>query len=198
MSCTNKSQDNSLPLDNENTDFTTEEVFSFDFPETKAPDSLYKFLNRLIELDSIKPFGSNILRISSVVVPDISKYDLLTNNFNLVENKSELQILSRYKDDLISHIDGVKSYQLDSKIFTNIQLVPSDSIYFITDNKTSNSSVPKAYYQFFTPLISSDGVIAIVLVELICPGLCGQGIYVFLQKKNDEWVKIGSIVAWIS
>ena len=198
MSCTNKTQDKSLPVDNKEADYITEEVVSLDTPETEVPYSLYTFLDHLIKVDSIKPFGSKILRISSVLVPDINKYYLLTNNFDLIENKSKLQILTQYKDDLISNIDGTKSYKLYSDKLTNVQLVPSDSIYFIGDNMTTNFVSPKAYYQFFTPLISSDGLIAVVSIDFICSGLCGQGNYVFLQKQNNKWVKIGSIVTWIS
>ena len=43
------------------------------------------------------------------------------------------------------------------------------------------------YYNISVPLFSKDRNIAILMIEQLCPGLCGMGYTVIYKRKNNTW-----------
>jgi hypothetical protein len=50
-----------------------------------------------------------------------------------------------------------------------------------------NTANEKFSYEFSVPLFSLDHEKAIVVVEYLCPGLCGNGSVILYTKKNNKW-----------
>jgi len=62
-------------------------------------------------------------------------------------------------------------------------------IHFTWDNSRLgfNLSNKKNWYNFSRPLFSKDRKKAIMMIECLCPGLCGTGWTVLFSKQNDKW-----------
>lgn len=48
------------------------------------------------------------------------------------------------------------------------------------------------------PGYSPDGDVAVVYVAHHCGSLCGQGMYVYLRRANDQWKVLVRFPAWVS
>ncbi|UII19169.1 hypothetical protein [Fulvivirga ligni] len=159
-------------------------------PTTEAPDSIYSFIKRFIDLDSIEAPNSGKLMIAGVLVPDLHDYDILTKKEFFVD-RPNLEIFHKFSRDLINNKSKCGNYFLKTDKLQGVGLVAADYLPFIRNSTMWNGP---SYYQINTPLFNTDASLAVVHVTLHCDGLCGGEEYVFLRKDEGKWGKLGEIV----
>ena len=81
-------------------------------------------------------------------------------------------------------------YMLDQKPDPDKFKWDADELGFDNNNDSN-------YYSISIPLFSLDHIKAVVMIESLCPGLCGTGnSYVYIKKKN-RWVTTNSGLNWV-
>ncbi len=159
-----------------------------------ASEKIYKLINAIIKTDSIKPFGSKNIRLLDSI-PSYPYNDIF-DDIEHVKKYSQFEIISEYVNELSGKPSELVSYRINPQKLDGIEVVSSSSI-DLNASFEENRDV-KPFYMIYSPILSSDGKIAIVSIDLVCFGLCGEGWTLILHYNNGKWTKIGKVLGWIS
>jgi hypothetical protein len=180
---------------------------------------IYAFIKQLIKQKELNDtYG---LIIEPAAACDLSQNDNTFLKTLLLEKK---KIQAPYKepaDTLKSITDSSSKLNINTKISYNapqpitLLLQPEkcltkkdirymvaqkpDPVTFRWDNSALgfNMKNDSNYYSISIPLFSLDHKKAVVLIEQLCPGLCGTGNSYVYFKKKDKWVTTSFSFGWI-
>lgn len=173
-----------------------------------------RFLQVLTILFSFLSFSQNQKwnddEIYSIVKVVITK-EKLNKNYGL-EKKAFEHFTVRDEEFLKQFLKISKKQNSDSDLilipFSNEEVLEENDISEMLDFKKDfrdfewyNSQLKfsnnkKNSYQFSIPFINKDRTKVIIQYSLICPGLCGGGKTLFLNKVNNDW-QITSLITWM-
>ncbi|MDF2159064.1 hypothetical protein [Algoriphagus sp. CAU 1675] len=160
-----------------------------------ANKEVYDLINAAIQLNEIGDLGNLKFRILDSLPADPYGYSFLDDN-ELLKKYSRFDTVSLYQAELLVRLSKLKTFKLDSNKLPQFEIFSSDSIDF---NRSFSENInTEPFLLFYSPLISVDGKLAIISIDHICFGLCGEGWSLILIKENDKWIKIGEIFRWVS
>jgi hypothetical protein len=117
-----------------------------------------------------------------------SKQNQPTGDTNLSVTKLKLSPLPSYTFVPIVYSPGLSKCltKADIRSMLNQKINFSD---FKWDNNRLgfDTTNHKFWYSFSVPLFSKDSTVAIMLIEHLCPGLCGNGSTILFKKENNTW-----------
>jgi hypothetical protein len=174
--------------------------------------AIYAFMKELIRLHQLDTsYGLQIEPEINVAYSSDEKSFLKKY---LIEKKKEIPQLVVTKDT-IGRADslGEYSFTLDrhSISFSNdFKCLTNADISYMINNKPDlerfkwdnsrlgfNLANHQNYYGLSIPLFSIDHKTAIIMIEALCPGLCGTGNTYLFRKKNAVWKKANKSLPWI-
>ena len=173
---------------------------------------IYSFLKSLIkshDLDS--SFG---LILEPETFCDLSQTDIAYLKKNLLlEKNRKLQTIA--KTDTTRLTDSILnvSYELppiiNASTLQTRYLTYSD-INFMVRNKPDpkvfrwdnsrlgfNMKNKEKYYNLSIPMFSRNHKIAVILIEELCPGLCGTGMTYVYRKNSQKWIHSSTGMFWV-
>ncbi|WPP50392.1 hypothetical protein [Catalinimonas niigatensis] len=155
-----------------------------------APKEVYEIIEAVAE--NIK-IGSEKIRLLDSLPVDFTAYDFLESE-EILKRYSDLEKIYSHQAELFKKSQEAKPYQLMPTKLLNFDLILSSSIDFDKPYEENREYFPS--YIFYSPLITSDGKLAVISIDFVCYG-CGQGSSFILMKENGKWVKIEEIQRWI-
>ncbi len=158
----------------------------------EAPDNFYDIINLVIKIDSIKPYGSERLRLLDSIPGSRYSYQVILDDTTLLKRFTKYDLVKPYLKEFFQKSEGVTSYSLLSDRLVGLEIVASDSIDF--SKSIDENRLVKPFYVISAPIISDDEKLLVVSIELICFGLCGEGWTIFLYNQNGRWNRIGKIL----
>jgi hypothetical protein len=149
-------------------------------------DNLYEVIISAIKLDSLKQNNQKV-RLLDSLSNNIQSMDFIKYNETLTE--------MGYKSELLKDLKKIKAYRLQASRLSDLEILSTDSIDF--DKPYQDNKDIEPFLIIYTPLISIDETIAVISIDNICFGLCGEGWSLILTKENEKWKIIERIDRWI-
>lgn len=160
-----------------------------------ANEDVYDLIKAAIQLNKIKALENEKVRVLDSLPADSYAYGFLDDS-ELLKKYSRFDMVSLYQAELLARLSNMKSYQINSSKLPELEIFSSDSVDFSRPYNENKNIEP--FLLLYSPLISVDGKIAIISIDHVCFGLCGEGWSLIFMKENDEWIKIGEVYRWVS
>ncbi|SDM40444.1 hypothetical protein SAMN05421823_11332 [Catalinimonas alkaloidigena] len=156
-----------------------------------ASDELYELIEAVLREDSTWPWNGTRVRLLDSLPADSFAYDFLIDKYWIPEE--ERILLTSHWAELQDNRDHLRSYRLDSAKLSGPTLLHVRTTDFYAEDAEENMFLVIA-----SPLFFDDNQQAVVAVDFICQGLCGEGWSIILNRERGKWVKVGRFMRWIS
>lgn len=160
-----------------------------------ATNEIYELIDAVVKVDSLRPFGSLNIRLLDSLPADSYVYKFLDDTV-LLKSYSKFNTYSGYLNEFKNELKNFKPYHVRQPKLSDLKIFPADSVDFNKPFDENRDVAP--FYLIYSPLISADDQVAVISIDLVCFGLCGEGWSLILKKENGNWVKVGRILRWIS
>jgi hypothetical protein len=156
-----------------------------------------------VAIDSINYLdSSSYALINSIIDGENSKYQIriydsipqVNNNYKFLLDEQSFKALKN-PPSLINLKGNLTLYRLDSTKLPRAKILPPSSIDF--NKPYQENKHLKPFWIIYSPIISKDDQTAVISIDNICFGLCGEGWTLLLKKEDGKWVVLEKFHRWI-